>query len=73
MVGGLGCGWAKLNVVQCVGFVRLVAPLLIFAKNSQTALPKKCLSLGRMLMFSTVVLRLQATSGSLAKVAFAMY
>jgi len=28
-VGGLGCVGAKLNVVQSIGFVRLVAPLLI--------------------------------------------
>jgi hypothetical protein len=29
MVGGLRYGWTKLNVIQRVGFVRLVAPLLI--------------------------------------------
>ena len=46
---------------ESVAIVRLVAPLLIFAKNSQTALPKKCFFFVGMLIFSTVALRLQAT------------
>jgi hypothetical protein len=52
---------------KSVAIVRLVAPLLIFAKNSQTALPKKCFFFVGMLIFSSVALRLQATGKVFAK------
>jgi len=39
-VGGLGCGWAKLNVVQKRWLCVSACTSFNFAKNSQTALPK---------------------------------
>jgi len=66
VVGGLGCVGAKLNVVQSVGFVRLVAPLLILRRIAKRLCRKiVCLLVGTVDV-STVALRLQATSRVLA-------